>query len=57
MIELGDSVYADKAATQEYVVTFIHDDGRVTAVAAESEFRTRDLGAWYAGDGQLRWKR
>lgn len=58
MIELGDTVYKDKLGQQPFIVTEIDDEEHtVTAVAAESTFCTRSLGAWYDSEGYLRWKR
>jgi hypothetical protein len=54
MIEVGDSVFADADATEEYVVVSIDGD-QVTAVEVSAQIRTRDKADWYDSDGQLRW--
>lgn len=55
MLKVGDSVFADKHAKQEYTVVTIEDE-QVTAVAAGSSIRTTDAGSWFDINGVLRWK-
>lgn len=55
MLKVGDSVYADKHAKQEFVVVAI-DGNQVTAVEAGAKTRISDMAHWYDINGELRWK-
>jgi hypothetical protein len=54
MIEIGDSVYADSDATEEFVVVAIDGD-EVTAVEVDAMIRTKGKSDWYDSDGTKRW--